>query len=63
MAITLEPIGVVHTDSENVARHWTVFDVKGTLVIDKQYQKGTSSYKRTLFVDTGAHKNLFPPDL
>lgn len=40
MAVTLEPIGVVHTNTNNVPRHWTVSDVKGTLVIDKKYQKG-----------------------
>jgi tRNA (adenine37-N6)-methyltransferase len=40
MAITMEPIGVVHTDADQVPRHWTLSDVKGTLVIDKKYQKG-----------------------
>ena len=40
MAITMEPIGVVHTDADKVPRHWTVSDVKGTLAIDKQYKKG-----------------------
>ena len=40
MAITMEPIGVVHTDADKVPRHWTVSDVKGTLVIDEKYQKG-----------------------
>jgi len=40
MGITMEPIGVVHTDADKVPRHWTVSDVKGTLVIDKQYEKG-----------------------
>jgi tRNA-Thr(GGU) m(6)t(6)A37 methyltransferase TsaA len=40
MIITMEPIGVVRTDTDQVPRHWTVSDVKGTLVIDKKYQKG-----------------------
>ena len=40
MAVTMEPIGVVHTGADRVPRHWTVSDVKGTLVIDKKYQKG-----------------------
>lgn len=40
MAITMEPIGVVHTDADKVPRHWTLSDVKGALVIDKKYQKG-----------------------
>lgn len=40
MTITLAPIGVVSTDADTVPRHWTLSDVKGKLVIDKQYQKG-----------------------
>jgi tRNA (adenine37-N6)-methyltransferase len=40
MAVTMEAIGVVHTDADKVPRHWTVSDVKGTLVIDKKYRKG-----------------------
>jgi tRNA-Thr(GGU) m(6)t(6)A37 methyltransferase TsaA len=36
----METIGVVHTDTDQVPRHWTVSDVKGTLIIDKKYQKG-----------------------
>ena len=40
MAVTMETIGVVHTDADKVPRHWTVSDVKGTLVIDKKYRKG-----------------------
>ena len=45
MTITMQPIGVVHTDAETVPRHWTLSDVKGTLVIDKQYQKGLKDIK------------------
>ncbi|MGD9233569.1 MAG: tRNA (N6-threonylcarbamoyladenosine(37)-N6)-methyltransferase TrmO [Desulfobacterales bacterium] len=40
MAVTMETIGVVHTDADNVPRHWTVSDVKGALIIDKKYRKG-----------------------
>ena len=40
MTITMEIIGVVHTDADKVPRHWTVSDVKGALVIDEKYQKG-----------------------
>lgn len=36
----METIGVVHTDADNVPRHWTVSDVKGALIIDKKYRKG-----------------------
>lgn len=45
MPVTMEPIGVVHTDADQVPRHWTVSDVKGTLVIDKKYQKGLKDIK------------------
>jgi hypothetical protein len=38
MVIIIEPIGVVHTDTDRIPRHWTVSDVKGTLVIDKKYR-------------------------
>jgi tRNA (adenine37-N6)-methyltransferase len=40
MAVTMETIGVVHTDADNVPRHWTISDVKGALIIDKKYRKG-----------------------
>jgi tRNA (adenine37-N6)-methyltransferase len=40
LAVTMETIGVVHTNADKVPRHWTVSDVKGTLVIDKKYRKG-----------------------
>jgi tRNA (adenine37-N6)-methyltransferase len=40
MAVTMETIGVVHTDADNVPRHWTISDVKGSLIIDKKYRKG-----------------------
>jgi tRNA-Thr(GGU) m(6)t(6)A37 methyltransferase TsaA len=40
MTIQFEPIGVVHTDAVRIPRHWTVSDVKGTLVIDEKYLKG-----------------------
>jgi hypothetical protein len=40
MAVTMETIGVVHTDADNVPRHWTVSDVKGALIIDKNIGKG-----------------------
>ena len=45
MTICMEPIGVVHTDAARVPRHWTVSDVKGTLVIDEKYIKGLNDIK------------------
>jgi tRNA (adenine37-N6)-methyltransferase len=45
MTITMEPIGVVHTDADDIPRHWTLSDVKGTLVIDKKYLTGLKNIK------------------
>jgi len=36
----MRPIGHVHTDVDNVPRHWTLSDVEGTLVIDEEYLEG-----------------------
>ena len=40
MSIELEPIGFVHTDAEEISRHWRVSDVEGMLVIDEEYLEG-----------------------
>ena len=40
MAIVMEPIGFARTDAADIPRHWTVSDVKGTLVIDEKYREG-----------------------
>ena len=40
MSIELVPIGFVRTDVQELPRHWSVSDVKGTLVIDKEYSQG-----------------------
>ena len=45
MSIVMEPIGFVHTDVEKVPRHWTVSDVEGSLVIDKEYLQGLKDIK------------------
>jgi len=62
----MQPIGVVHTDADTVPRHWTLSDVKGTLVIDKQYQKGLKDIKagQRIVVIFHFHKSPeFTPDL
>jgi tRNA-Thr(GGU) m(6)t(6)A37 methyltransferase TsaA len=46
MAITMEPIGFVHTDTDNIPRHWSVSKVKGTLVIDEKYQEGLRNIEK-----------------
>ncbi len=40
MSIELIPIGFVRTDAQELPRHWSVSDVKGTLVIDEEYSEG-----------------------
>jgi tRNA-Thr(GGU) m(6)t(6)A37 methyltransferase TsaA len=40
MSIELIPIGFVRTDAQELPRHWSVSDVKGTLVIDEEYLEG-----------------------
>ena len=40
MTVTMEPIGIAHTDVEKVPRHWSISDVEGRLVIDEKYQQG-----------------------
>ena len=40
MSIELRPIGFVHTDAEELPRHWSVSEVEGTLVIYEEYSEG-----------------------
>jgi tRNA-Thr(GGU) m(6)t(6)A37 methyltransferase TsaA len=46
MAIEMQPIGLVRTDAQEVPRHWRVSDVKGSLVVDRRYQKGLENIKK-----------------
>lgn len=46
MAITMEPIGVAHTDAENIPRHWSVSYAKGTLVIDEKFKEGLKDIQK-----------------
>jgi len=40
MAITMEPIGFIYTDTEDISRHWTISDVEGVLIVDNKYAEG-----------------------
>ena len=66
MAIIMEPIGVVHTESNRIPRHWTLSEVKGTLVIDKKYQEGLKDIQdgQQIVVIFHFHKSPnFTPDM
>ena len=45
MKIELSPIGFVKTDAEKVARHWTISDVEGAIVVDEHYKDGLKDIK------------------
>lgn len=45
MKIELTPIGFIKTETKNVPRHWTISDVEGEIVIDKQYKEGLKDIK------------------
>jgi tRNA-Thr(GGU) m(6)t(6)A37 methyltransferase TsaA len=38
--MNVEPIGFLHTEAEQVPRHWALSDVEGTLHIDERYLDG-----------------------
>ncbi len=40
MSIDLKTIGVVHTNAEDLPRHWSISDVEGTLEIKQEYLEG-----------------------
>jgi len=45
MSVTMEPIGFVRTEAQNVPRHWSVSDVEGVLIIDEKYLQGLKDVK------------------
>lgn len=38
--LTMAPIGFLHTEAQEIPRHWSVSKVEGTIVIDKEYVEG-----------------------
>lgn len=40
MRLNMKPIGFIHTEAEQIPRHWTLSDVEGTLHIDERYLAG-----------------------
>jgi len=45
MKIELTPIGFIKTETENIPRHWTISDAKGSIVMDEQYKEGLKDIK------------------
>lgn len=61
MTITLEPIGVVHTDAQRVPRHWTVSEVEGTLVLQDGLIEGLRSIEPGQRIVVLFHFDRSPP--
>ncbi|MFW6415379.1 MAG: tRNA (N6-threonylcarbamoyladenosine(37)-N6)-methyltransferase TrmO [Thermodesulfobacteriota bacterium] len=40
MKIEFTPIGYLYTQAKSIPRHWSVSDVKGSIVIDQKYESG-----------------------
>ena len=36
----MDPIGIFYTDEEQVPRHWTISEMKGTIVLDAKWKEG-----------------------
>lgn len=43
--IKLRPIGFVRTDVKTIPRHWTVSDVEGSIIVDREYIEGLRDIK------------------
>lgn len=59
MGVTMEPIGYVATDAGEVPRSWTISDVEGSLIINKEYLEGLSDIEvgQQLYVIFHFHKS------
>ena len=50
MNIEMKPIGFVHTEARELPRHWSVSDVKGTLVVEETYREGLKDIKAGQYI-------------
>jgi tRNA-Thr(GGU) m(6)t(6)A37 methyltransferase TsaA len=65
MGITLDPIGFVKTDAQEIPRHWTVSTTQGKLVIDKKLTdglKGIAKGQRIVVIFQFHRSPLFSPE-
>jgi len=46
MNIEFKTIGFIRTNASTVPRHWTISDVRGEIIIDKEYMKGLKDIQK-----------------
>jgi tRNA-Thr(GGU) m(6)t(6)A37 methyltransferase TsaA len=58
--VRLEPIGMVHTQTSELPRHWSVSDVEGILEIDPQYETGLADIQAGQYIIVLFHFHRSP---
>ncbi len=61
LEVKLRPIGTIHTDAQEVPRHWTVSDLEGTLEIDTEYLEGLKDIEPGQRIVVIFHFHKSPP--
>ncbi len=61
MEVKLKPIGSIHTDAQEVPRHWTVSSLEGTLEIDAEYLEGLKDIEPGQRIVVIFHFHKSPP--
>ncbi|MCU0598656.1 MAG: tRNA (N6-threonylcarbamoyladenosine(37)-N6)-methyltransferase TrmO [Desulfobacterales bacterium] len=59
--VTMTPIGIFHTDSKQIPRHWAISDVKGDIVIDEKYKDGLKDIQTGQKIIVIFHFHQSPP--
>jgi len=59
--VTMTPIGVFHTDAQEIPRHWSISDVVGDLVIDEKYHAGLRDLRPGQKIIVIFHFHRSPP--
>jgi len=61
LEVKLKPIGSIHTDAQEVPRHWTVSSLEGTLEIDAEYLEGLKDIEPGQRIVVIFHFHKSPP--
>jgi tRNA-Thr(GGU) m(6)t(6)A37 methyltransferase TsaA len=61
LEVKLKPIGTIHTDAQEVPRHWTVSSLEGTLEIDAEYLEGLKDIEPGQRIVVLFHFHKSPP--